>query len=187
MAVQLLRRKFTVEQFHKMAESGILNEDDRVELIRGEIIEMAAIGTKHAACVRRLDNVLPRKLGDRVIISVQNPVGLDDSSDPQPDVVLLKPREDFYASVHPQPKDDFLIIEVADSTIKYDREVKIPLYAEEGVVEVWLVDINEECVEVYQEPVNGFYQKVDKFVRGESLIIQAFDNVSISLDEVFGN
>ena len=90
MSVQLLRRKFTVEQFHKMAESGILNEDDRVELIRGEIIEMAAIGTKHAAYVRRLDNVLHRKLGDRVIISVQNPVGLDDSSEPQPDVVLLK-------------------------------------------------------------------------------------------------
>ncbi|BAY83652.1 hypothetical protein NIES267_31420 [Calothrix parasitica NIES-267] len=187
MTVQLLRRKFTVEQFHKMAESGILNEDDRVELIRGEIIEMAAIGTKHAACVRRLDNVLPRKLGDRVIISVQNPVGLDDSSEPQPDVVLLKPREDFYASAHPQPKDVYLIIEVADSTIKYDREVKIPLYAQEGVVEVWLVDINLECVEVYREPVNSKYQKVDKFVRGQSLVIQAFDDVNIDVDEILGN
>ena len=187
MTVQLLRRKFTVEQFHKMAESGILNEDDRVELIRGEIIEMAAIGTKHACCVRRLDKVLHRKLDDKAIISVQNPVGLDDSSEPQPDVALLKPREDDYLSAHPQSKDVFLIIEVADSTIKYDREVKIPLYAEEGVVEVWLVDINEECVEVYREPVNGKYQKVDKFVRGESLIIQAFDDVNISLDEVFGN
>ncbi|MEO1430531.1 MAG: Uma2 family endonuclease [Cyanobacteria bacterium J06633_8] len=187
MTVQLLRRKFSVEQFHKMAESGILNEDDRVELIRGEIIEMAAIGTKHAACVRRLNNVLPKKLGDRAIISVQNPVGLDDSSEPQPDVVLLKPREDFYASAHPQPKDVFLIIEVADSTIKYDREVKIPLYAEEGVVEVWLVDINSECVEVYREPANGVYQKVDKFNRGKSLIIQAFGDVSISVDDILGN
>ena len=187
MTVQLLRRKFTVEQFHKMAESGILNEDDRVELIRGEIIEMAAIGTKHAACVNRLDNVLHRKLGDRVIVSVQNPVGLDDSSEPQPDVVLLKPREDFYASAHPQPKDVFLIIEVADSTIKFDREVKIPLYAEEAVLEVWLVDVNEECVEVYREPVNGVYQKVDKFVRDESLIIQAFDDVNIGVDEILGN
>ncbi|MBV6625299.1 MAG: Uma2 family endonuclease [Rivularia sp. (in: Bacteria)] len=186
MAVQLLRRKFTVEQFHKMAESGILNEDDRVELIRGEIIEMAAIGTKHAACVRRLDNVLPRKLGDRVIISVQNPVGLDDISEPQPDVVLLKPREDFYASAHPQPKDVFLIIEVADSTIKYDREVKIPLYAEEGVVEVWLVDINDECVEVYREPVNGEYKKVEKFGRNDSLAIRAFEDVGISVDEILG-
>ena len=186
MTVQLLRRKFTVEQFHKMAESGILNEDDRVELIRGEIIEMAAIGTKHASCVRRLDNVLHTKLGDKVIISVQNPVGLDDSSEPQPDVVLLKPREDFYASAHPQPKDILLVIEVADSTIKYDREVKVPLYAQEGVIEVWLVDINSECVEIYREPANGIYQKVEKFSRGD-LFIQAFDDVSIRVDEMLGN
>ena len=187
MVVQLLRRKFTVEQFHKMAESGILNEDDRVELIRGEIIEMAAIGLKHAACVNRLSNFLAWKLGNKVITSVQNPVELDDNSEPQPDVALLKPREDFYSSACPQPKDVFLIIEVADSTIKYDREVKIPLYAEEGVIEVWLVDINEECVEVYREPVNDVYQKIDKFVRGENLVIKAFDNVSISLDEILGN
>ncbi len=186
MTVQLLRRKFTVEQFHKMAAVGILNEDDRVELIRGEIIEMAAIETKHAACVRRLDNVLHRKLGDEVIISVQNPVGLDDSSQPQPDMVLLKPREDFYASAHPQPKDILLVIEVADSTIKYDREVKIPLYAQEGVVEVWLVDINLECVEVYREPANGIYKNMQKFSRGE-LFIHAFDDLNISLDEILGN
>ncbi|MCJ8281139.1 MAG: Uma2 family endonuclease [Rivularia sp. ALOHA_DT_140] len=186
MTVQLLRRKFTVEQFHKMAESGILNEDDRVELIRGEIIEMAAIGLKHAACVNRLSNFLAWKLGSRVITSVQNPVELDDNSEPQPDVALLKSREDFYSSARPQPKDVYLIIEVADSTIKYDREVKIPLYAEEGVVEVWLVDINDECVEVYREPVNGVYQKVEKFARGESLVIQVLDDVSISFDEIFG-
>ena len=187
MVVQLLRRKFTVEQFHKMAESGILNEDDRVELIRGEVIEMAAIGTKHASCVRRLNNSLSQKLGDKAIIDVQNLVGLDDSSEPQPDVVLLKPRQDFYASAHPQPKDVFLVIEVADSTIKYDREVKIPLYAEEGVIEVWLVDINLECVEVYREPANGVYKNMNKFSRGENLIIQAFDDVQINLDEIFGN
>jgi Uma2 family endonuclease len=186
MTVQLLRRKFTVEQFHKMAETGILNEGDRVELIRGEIIEMAAIGTKHACCVRRLDKVLHRKLCDEVIISIQNPIGLDDSSEPQPDVALLKPREDDYLSAHPQPKDVFLIIEVADTTIKYDREVKIPLYAEQGVVEVWLVDINSECVEVYREPVNGSYQKVEKFGRGD-LVIQAFNDVNISVDEILGN
>ncbi len=187
MTLQLLRRKFTVEQFHKMAESGILNEDDRVELIRGEIIEMAAIGLKHAACVNRLSNFLAWKLGNRVITSVQNPVELDETSEPQPDVVLLKPREDFYASARPQPKDVFLIIEVADSTIKYDREVKLPLYAEQAVVEVWLVDINEECVEVYREPANGVYKNVQKFSRGESLIIQAFGDVNISFDEILGN
>ena len=186
MTVQLLRRKFTVEQFHKMAESGILNEDDRVELILGEIIEMAAIGIKHAACRRRLNSFLHQKLGNKVIISIQNSVVLNEFSELQPDVALLKPREDFYASAHPQPKDVFLIIEVADTTIKYDREVKIPLYAQEGVVEVWLIDINLECVEVFREPVNGSYQKVENFGRGD-LVIQAFENVNIDVDEILGN
>ncbi|MGB6296130.1 MAG: Uma2 family endonuclease [Rivularia sp. (in: cyanobacteria)] len=187
MTVQLLRRKFTVEQFHKMAESGILNEDDRVELILGEIIEMAAIGIKHAACRRRLNSFLHQKLGHKVIISIQNSVVLNEFSELQPDVAVLKPREDFYASAHPQAKDVFLIIEVADTTIKYDREVKIPLYAEKGVIEVWLVDINLECVEVYREPVNSKYQKVEKFSKGESLIIQAFDDIKISVNEILGN
>lgn len=129
MSVQLLRRKFTVDQYHKMAESGILKEDDRVELIRGEIIEMSPIGTKHAACVNRLVNLLVLLLGKRVIVAPQNPVVLDNNSEPQPDVALLKPRDDFYATAHPQPQDIFLLIEVADSTILYDREEKITLYA----------------------------------------------------------
>ncbi len=115
--MQLLRRKFTVEQYHKMLESGILTEDDRVELIRGEIIEMSPIGTKHAACVNRLINLLVQLLNKRVIVAAQNPVALNDNSQPQPDVALLKPRDDFYATAHPQPQDIFLIIEVADSTI----------------------------------------------------------------------
>ena len=186
MVAQLLRKKFTVEQFHTMVEAGILSEDERVELVRGEIIEMAAIGIKYAACRRRLNNFLHQKLGNKVIISIQNSVVLNEISELQPDVALLKSREDFYSSAHPHPIDVFLILVVADSTIKYDREVIIPLYAEDGVIEVWLVDINDECVEVYREPVNGKYQKVEKFVRGENLVIQAFDNVSISLDEIFG-
>ncbi|MDJ0797212.1 MAG: Uma2 family endonuclease [Calothrix sp. MO_167.B12] len=187
MSVQLLRHKFTVEQYHKMIESGILNKYDRVELIRGEIIEMAAIGTKHAGCVNRLNNMLVPLLGDRVILSIQNPVVLSDNSEPQPDIALLQPREDFYAFAHPQPQDIFLVIEVADSTMKYDREVKVPLYAEEGVLEVWLVDVNEEWVEVYREPARDGYKSVGKFSRGERLSIQAFADVSISVDDILGN
>lgn len=136
MSVQLLRRKFTVDQYHKMVDSGILKEDDRVELIRGDIIEMSPISTKHAACVRGFNNMLGQRLGNRVIVSVQNPVVLDNKSEPQPDVALLKPRDDFYATAHPQPQDIFLLIEVADSTILYDREEKIPLYAEANIIEV---------------------------------------------------
>ena len=185
MSVQLLRRKFTVKQYHKMAESGILTDNDWVELIRGEIIEMSAIGTKHAACVRRLNNLLSAKLSGRALVDIQNPVELDDTSEPQPDVVLLKLREDFYETAHPQPEDIFLLLEVADTTVKYDREVKIPLYAEDNIVEVWLVDINEQCVEVYREPTREGYQNVQKFTRGQ-ISIQAFPDLNITVDEIFG-
>ncbi|MDJ0675919.1 MAG: Uma2 family endonuclease [Calothrix sp. MO_167.B42] len=187
MSVQLLRHKFTVEHYHKMIESGILNKYDRVELIRGEIVEMAAIGTKHAGCVNRLINLLIQILGKRMILSPQNPVVLNDNSEPQPDIALLQPREDFYSSAHPQPKDIFLIIEVADSTVKYDREVKVPLYAQAGVVEVWLIDINEQWVEVFREPAKDRYKSVEKLNRGESLSIQAFADVNITVDDVLGN
>ena len=186
MTVQLLRRKFTVEQYHKMLESGILSEDDRVELIRGEIIEMSPIGTKHAACVNRLVNLLVQLLGKRVIVAAQNPVALNDYSEPQPDVALLKPRDDFYATAHPQTQDIFLLIEVADSTIEYDREEKIPLYAEANIIEVWLVDINEQIVEVYQQPTAARYQLMQKFASGQTLSIKAFPNVNITVNEIFG-
>ncbi len=184
--MQLLRRKFTVEQYHKMVESGILKEDERVELIRGEIIEMSPIGTKHAACVNRLVNLLVQLLGKRVIVAAQNPVALNNNSEPQPDVALLKPRDDFYATAHPQPQDIFLLIEVADSTILYDREEKIPLYAKADIIEVWLVDINEQIVEVYQQSTATGYQHMQKFTSGQSLLIKAFPNVNITVNEIFG-
>ncbi|QLE56203.1 Uma2 family endonuclease [Nostoc sp. TCL26-01] len=186
MTVQLLRRKFTVQQYHKMIESGILTEDDRVELIRGEIIEMSPIGTKHAACVNRLINLLVQLLGKQVVVAAQNPVALNDNSQPQPDVALLKPRDDFYATAHPQPQDILLLIEVADSTIIYDREEKIPLYAAANILEVWLVDINEQIVEVYQQPIATGYQHIQKFDCGETLSIPGFPDVKITADEIFG-
>ncbi len=186
MSVQLLRRKFTVEQYHKMAESGILTENDRVELIRGEIIEMSPIGRRHAACVNRLVRLFTQCLGERMILSPQNPVELDDTSEPQPDIVLLQPREDFYESASPQASDIFLLIEVADTTVQYDRQVKIPLYAEDNIAEVWLVDINGQCVEVYREPASDGYQNIQKFERGQTLSILAFGDVNITVNEVLG-
>ncbi|BAY30486.1 hypothetical protein NIES2107_23310 [Nostoc carneum NIES-2107] len=184
MTVQLLRRKFTVEQYHKMLESGILTENDRVELIRGEIIEMSPIGTKHAACVNRLINLLVQLLGKHVIVAAQNPIRLNDNSEPQPDVALLKPRDDFYATAHPQPQDIFLLIEVADSTIEYDREQKIPLYAEANIIEVWIVDINEQIVEVYQQPTAAGYQHIQKFASGQTVSIPGLSDVNISVNEI---
>ncbi|OUL27491.1 hypothetical protein BV378_09965 [Nostoc sp. RF31YmG] len=186
MTVQLLRRKFTVEQYHKMIESGILTKDDRVELIRGEIIEMSPIGTKHAACVKCLNKLLSSKLKDKVLIAIQDPVKLDNNSQPQPDVALLKPRDDFYATAHPQPQDIFLLIEVSDSTVVYDREEKIPLYAEANIIEVWLVDINEQIVEVYQQPTAAAYQLMHKFASGQTLSIPVFPDVNITVNEIFG-
>lgn len=186
MSVQLLKRKFTVEEYNLMAEARVFKESDRLELIAGEIIEMSPVGMRHAACVRRLDTLLNQKLAGRAIVDTQNPIVLNNTSEPQPDVALLKLRADFYEAAHPRPVDCFLLVEVGDSTIDYDREVKIPLYAQSGIIEVWLIDLNGEAIEVYRQPgVNG-YQYRSRFVRGQNLTVGAFANVSLTVDEVLG-
>ena len=167
MSIQIARRQFTVAEFERMAESGILAADDRVELIEGEIVAMTPVGTRHAACVRRLDAILNRRLGQHVQVSVQNPIQIGDSSEPEPDVALLKPRDDFYAQRHPRPDDIVLLIEVAETSLDYDRDVKLPLYARAGIGEVWLIDLNARCVDVYSRPVAGRF--VDRArVEGQS-------------------
>ena len=183
MVLQLVRHQFTVKQFHQMAEAGILSENERVELIRGEMIDMSPIGTRHSGCVLFLSNLLILLLGGRALINVQNPVELDETSEPQPDIALSKPRPDFYRNSHHQPKDIFLLIEVADTTVKYDREVKIPLYAEANIPEIWLVDVNQEVVEVYRNPLQGVYQNPEKLVKNQVLSILAFPDVYMS--EIF--
>jgi len=182
--MQLLKRKFTIKDYYKMAESGIFTENDRVELIRGEIIEMSPIGRRHAVCIILLETVLSEKLRKRALISIQNPIQLDDTSEPQPDVVLLKNPIDTYRKRHPQPADIFLIIEVADTTVKYDREVKIPLYAEANIPEVWLVDINNNCAEMYRQPTPDGYQNMQKFTGEQSLSILAFPDIMITVNEI---
>jgi Uma2 family endonuclease len=140
MVLQVSRRLFSVQEYHRMLDSEILTERDRVELIRGEIIRMSPIGRRHAACVNRLNDLLQKKLGIRALVSIQNPVELDDNSEPQPDVVLLRRKNDYYESGHPQAEDILLLIEVADTTVESDREIKIPTYAGYGIVEVWLAN-----------------------------------------------
>lgn len=186
MSVQLLRRLFTVEEYNRMVDVGILTKSDRVELIRGEIVQMSPIGRRHAASVRRLGAILFEKLSQRAIVDTQNPVELGDRSEPQPDITLLRPRLDFYASGHPQAPDILLLIEVADTTVETDRSIKIPLYAEDGIIEVWLVDLNQQCIEVYREPTSTGYQNIRKFQRGQTLSIQAFPDVEITVDEALG-
>ena len=186
MPVQLLRRKFTVKEYNQMIEAGIFAKDNRVELLRGEIVEMSAIGRRHAACVNRLTELFILRLAQAVIVGVQNSVELEDNSEPQPDIALLRRRDDFYEAGHPQAEDVLLLVEVADTTIEFDREVKIPLYAESGISEVWVVDINQQCLEVYRQPLGNSYQIIQKYYRGQSLNIQAFPDVSFTVDEVLG-
>ena len=186
MSLQLLKRQFTVKDYQKMIEAGIFTDEDRVELIKGDIVEMAPIGIRHAAGVNRLVNLFTGRLRNRAIVAAQNPVELGDRSQPQPDVALLQPRPDFYEAGHPQPENIFLLVEVADTTVESDRQVKIPLYAEAGILEVWLVDINEGCLEVYRQPSPDGYQEVRKFRRGESLSVLAFPDINIVADEVLG-
>ncbi len=185
--MQLLTRKFTIEQYHKMADVGILHEQDRVELIRGEIIEMSPIGLKHAATVNRLNQLFQQKLGQRIIVSIQNPIQLADTSEPQPDVALLKSRPDFYETKIPTPEDIFLLVEVADRSFNYDRDVKIPLYAENKIIEVWLIDVNSQSIRVYRQPEENSYQDVQNFTRGQSLSPKAFPDTIITLDEILGS
>jgi Uma2 family endonuclease len=188
----LVTKKFTSTKYQEMIEAGILTSDDHVELIRGEIVEMSPIGTKHAACVRRLNLLLSEQLQKRALVDIQNPVELNDISAPQPDVVLLKLRADFYENSAPQPSDIFLIIEVADTTIKSDllkqrlrdRYIKVPLYAEANINELWLVDINNQAIEVYRQPLNGSYQQKQTFFIGDNIFILALTDVSISVGDV---
>ena len=157
--VLLQRHRLDVTDYYRMAEAGILGEDDRCELIEGEIIDMAPIGSEHASAVVRINHWLARGAADRAIVSVQNPVRLDRRSEPQPDIALLRYREDFYRHAHPGPDDVLLIVEVADTSARYDREIKLPLYARHGIPEVWIVDLRERRVDIHRQPEGSSYRE----------------------------
>lgn len=146
------RHRLTVEDFHRMGEAGILRDDARVELIEGELVDMPPIGSEHAGAVMILIHILTRAVGEAAIVNAQNPVVLSADSEPQPDLMLLKPRDDFYTRSHPRPSDVLVLIEVADTSAHYDRTVKIPLYAHHGIPEVWLLDLPHKRLEVYRTP-----------------------------------
>ncbi|MEE9285700.1 MAG: Uma2 family endonuclease [Dehalococcoidia bacterium] len=184
MAVQIQRRSFTVEEYYKMAQAGILSEDDRVELLDGEIVEMTPIGSKHAACVKRMIRLFSELVGGRAIVSAQDPIRIGERSEPQPDLALLVPRSDFYAAAHPGPEDVLLVIEVAETSADFDRQVKAPLYARAGVREVWLVDLPSRRVEVYRSPSGDTYRDVQTLGPGKRLAPQAFPDAEASVDEI---
>lgn len=186
MSVQFQKWYFNVEDYYRMAEAGLFSEDDRVELIEGEVIKMSPIGNRHAGCVNRLNSFFSRKVGHVAIISVQNPIRLNDFSEPEPDIALLKPRDDFYSESHPTAADVLLVIEVAETSVEYDRSVKMPLYAQAGIPEGWLVNLPKDIIEIYTQPKDGKYQKVQRLKRGKSLASPTITDLSLSVDEILG-
>jgi Uma2 family endonuclease len=186
MSVQTARRLFNTEEYHRMAAAGILCEDDRVELLQGEIVEMSPIGSRHVACVNRLTQRFSTLLGKRAIVSVQNPVLLGEFSEPEPDLALLRWRDDFYGEALPRAEDVLLLVEVAQSSVETDREVKMALYAQAGVVEVWLVDLEVEQVEVFRVPEGASYGEVQGFGRGQSVSAEAFPEAVLAVEEMIG-
>jgi Uma2 family endonuclease len=180
------RRRFTTAEYHAMAEAGVLAEDERVELITGEIVRMMPIGAQHAGCVRGLNRKLSRGLGDRALIAVQDPIVLDDASEPQPDIAVLRFREDNYRSLHPKPADVLLIIEVADTSADYDRNVKLPLYAQAGIPEAWLVRLREACIEVHRNPAPTGYQEMRTLHVGDSVSPLAFPDLELTVAAILG-
>ncbi|WP_447974968.1 Uma2 family endonuclease [Nitrospira sp. Kam-Ns4a] len=186
MAGQVLKRLFTVAEYHKMTEAGILGEDDRVELLEGEIVAMAPIGSRHAGVVNRLNRLFSQVVGDRAVVSVQNPIRLGEHSEPQPDLTLLRPRPDFYAQSYPSPEDVLLVVEVAETSADSDREVKLPLYARSGVPEVWLVDLAADTIEVSCCPAPQGYQECRIVRRSHRLAPQAFPDLVLSVEAVLG-
>jgi len=167
-----------------MGEAGIFTEDDRVELLDGDIVEITPIGSHHAACMGRLTQLFAIRLGKQAIVWVQNPVRLDDRSEPQPDLVLLKPRPDFYAESLPRPEDVLLLIEVADTTLQIDREFKLPLYAKAGIREVWIVDLEGGSLEAHRQPTPHGYQVSRRAGRSEILRPEGFSDLDVPISQI---
>jgi Uma2 family endonuclease len=189
MAVDIAgaRRLFTVEEYHRMAEVGILKPHDRVELIRGEIVEMSPIGRRHAAFVDNLTELLVTRLSGRAIVSVQNPVVVAADSEPQPDLKLLRRRRPVpYKDAEATAADVLLLIEVAETSLRYDRTVKLALYAEAGVPEYWVVDASAEAIEVYRGPAPDGYREVTRVIGEGTVSPAAFLDARLTLAEIFG-
>ncbi|HZR97110.1 MAG TPA: Uma2 family endonuclease [Chloroflexota bacterium] len=186
MAIAITHHRFTVDEYHRMAEIGILGEDERVELIDGEIVDMTPIGPRHMACLDRLNRLFVSGLGERAIVRVGGAIRLQQHSEPQPDLVLLRPRADFYAASYAGPGDTLLVIEVADSSERYDRQVKVPLYARPGVPEVWLVDLTRINVTVYHEPTPDRYAQEIVATGEDALSPLAFPDFVLTAARILG-
>ncbi len=178
---------FTVEDWHKMGEMALFSPETRVELIDGEIIEMGPIGSSHAGHVNRLNYLFNRQITDSEIVSVQNPVILKNYSEPQPDLMILRHEPHFYSEKHPTPEDVLLLIEVSDSTLTYDRTIKKPLYARYGIIEYWIVNLKNDCIEVYLNPQAQDYTLIHIMRHGRVITPSKLPHISVAVSDVLGN
>lgn len=182
------RHRFTVDDIDRMVEAGILFENDPVELIDGEVIRMSAVGRLHVGCVTGLTDAFGSRLGSAANLSVQNPLRLDEHNEPEPDIVLLRFRGDSYRGKMPEAPDALLVIEVSDSSLEYDRSVKLPMYARAGVPETWIVDLRNPAVEKHTDPdpETGTYRSLVRLERGERISPDALPSVVLEVTDILG-
>jgi Uma2 family endonuclease len=186
MRADVTRKLFTVDDYYRMAEAGIIKPEDRVELIEGEIVEMRPIGIRHAGCVNRVTDLLTHLFRGKATVTVQNPARLNQYNEPQPDLILAKPRADYYSSQYPTGEDIFLMIEIADTTLRKDRNVKVPIYARLGVPEVWIGDLQHDRILVFRDPAGSSYQTSLTLQRGDSLSVAAFPEITFKVEDLLG-
>ena len=185
MTLTVARRPFTVHDYGRMRETGILTEDDRVELLDGEIVIMSPIGPFHVGIVNKLNRLLGSLLGDTAIVSVQNPIRLNDYSEPQPDIAILNPRDDFYTSALATPDDVLLLIEISDSSLTYDRDDKLPQYARSAISEIWIVDVKKLIIEQYTNPIQDEYTQMHKVLLGTMITATTIPGLHFTTDRLF--
>jgi Uma2 family endonuclease len=183
-AVVQERYRFDRQQYHALVQAGVLKEDTRVELIRGDLTVMSPISPRHAGTVKRLNFVFSRRLGERAVIGVQDPFAIGDDNEPEPDLSVLKPRADFYAADHPQPADLLLVVEVADTSLRYDREVKVPLYAAAGISEVWVLNLADNLLEIYREPGPKGFRSLQRLSPGDQVSPLAFPDLNLAVADL---
>ncbi len=184
--VEVRLKTWTVDEYHRMIEVGLLGPDDRVELLAGEIVDKMPIGSRHAACVDRSGDLLAERAGDGYRVRRQNPVTLDDASEPEPDLALVAWRDDYFAGGHPRPTDVALLVEVADSSLALDRRRKLPLYGAAGVPESWLIDLIDEVVEVHSGPGLHGYGTIQIHRRDEDARSATVPDFTLAVEDLLG-
>lgn len=186
MPTETAKKLFTVDEYHRMGEAGILGPEERLELIDGEIIQMSPIGHRHWVAVNRANMLFIEAFRRNAVVSPQNPVRLSDWTEPRPDLAVFKPRSDLYAAKKPTPADVLLIVEVADTTLRLDRNIKVPRYAAAGIPEVWIEDLNHDCLLVYRDPKKESYKTTFTLIPGDSVSPIAFPEIHFTIQDLLG-